>query len=147
MQQLRGKLQMPSSRATSRDKRRTEYDRVELVGALVHVRKQNAARLEHCQELRLAGSREGGEEGVGALGDTKLQSRCVVCDGVHVLHDNCTRSVNLLDWITTARAHAATRHSRANAAHRVQPKVCGTCQYGSLRKRAALDAPGRQVQT
>jgi len=62
-----------------------EEHAVELVGALVHVGQQHAAGLERRQELRLSGSRQSGEEGVGGLGHAKLQSRLVVRHRADVL--------------------------------------------------------------
>ena len=64
---------------------RTEDHAVELVGALVRVGQQDAAGLEHRQELRLPGLREGGQEGVGALGHALLQHRRVVRHRRHLL--------------------------------------------------------------
>ena len=52
----------------------------------MRVGQQDAAGLEHRQELRLPGLGEGGEEDVGALGDALLQHRCVVRYRSHVLH-------------------------------------------------------------
>ena len=68
---------------------RTEDDGVELVGALVRVGQQDAAGLEDGEELRLPGLGEGGQEGVGALGDALLQHRRVVRHRCHVLQPHC----------------------------------------------------------
>ena len=66
--------------------RRTEDDAVELVGSLVRVGQQDAAGLEHAQELRLSRLRERGQEGVGALGHALLQHRRVVRHRIDILH-------------------------------------------------------------
>ena len=64
----------------------TEDDAVELVGAGVHMGQQDAAGLQHGQELRLSWLCEGGQEGVGGLGDALLQHRRVVRHRGQILH-------------------------------------------------------------
>ena len=73
----------------------TEDDAVELVGAGVVVGQQNAAGLQHGQELRLSWLCEGGQEGVGALGDALLQHCRVVSHCVHILHTPATPNSEL----------------------------------------------------
>jgi hypothetical protein len=71
------------------DGRRTENDGVELVGALVRVRQQDAAGLEDRQELGLAGLGQSCEKLVATFCDSELKSCCVVCDIAYVLHVHC----------------------------------------------------------
>lgn len=75
----------------------------------MHVRQQEAARLEHRQELRLAGLCERGEEGVAALGHAQLQHGFVVRDRIHVLH--------------TRRAQSRTQPPPRCARARVHPGI------------------------
>ena len=78
-------------RTPTGEQARTEDDAVELVGAGVCVGQQDAAGLEHRQELRLPGLRECGQEGVGALGHALLQHRRIVRHRRDVLHTHSTR--------------------------------------------------------
>jgi hypothetical protein len=67
--------------------RRTEEDSVKLVGVLVHVREEDAAGLQHCEERSLSGLSKRRQELVGAFVHAQLQCCRIVCDGPHFLHD------------------------------------------------------------
>jgi hypothetical protein len=65
---------------------RTEDNAVELVGVLVAVGQQDAAGLQHCEELRLPWLSERRQERVRALVHSQLECCFVVCYAAHFLH-------------------------------------------------------------
>ena len=75
----------------------------------MRVGQQDAAGLEHRQELRLSGLGKGGEEGVGALGDALLQHRRVVRHRSHVLRTTATFRC-CLRFSLIARPHSTGGH-------------------------------------